>query len=579
MLENGSFQFFSKAKDSRQKSPHTILRERKGRNTCVFNIFLSDLTIENNLKDYLMECIKSENVIQEEFHETAVDVLLFFIQEAKNVRKAGEPFPYNIMGDMMAETVFTMNDEAYLLLLNNDSHLRTEHPDFYEMLCWGKEQQVEFITQLAVFCYKQIVVLWSMERSALLLCFTATEALSIMKTRIMMHDEIYKLKSVNAFVKSLEQRFIKQRHKNTLNKIVQNKLSEQEQKDAEQETNDNDIPVVTDHRQVQYENFLRCWTPKKIIHYLDQYITKQDEAKKELAYLCYEHMVRIVHPEKMIKKNNYVMHGPTGCGKTELARLLKKIMPVPVEIVDISSVTMSGFQGMEKEDLLFALKQNNPDIEHGIVFLDEFDKICTPVMNRGGRNVNQTLQGELLKMIEGTTLYKEVKADGKRTSSSINTEQITFVCCGAFIGAFEPAKEKAQIGFMHGDEANADESKSLVSECLINFGMIPELAGRICTEISLSDLDETDLLDIITNRKNNYLENMQVLYKTAYNKELCVTQSAMEEICKQAHSLKVGARALRNVLEKVCHDKLMEEYDNENPVITITEDIVKASIA
>lgn len=317
------------------------------------------------------------------------------------------------------------------------------------------------------------------------------------------------------------------------------------------------------------KEFIKNQTPEKIYEYINKYISGQERAKQEFSSLCFEHVVRVANPQLKIRKSNYVMYGPTGCGKTELARVVKNILPVPVEILDASIITTNGFKGPDKEDIMFDLCASNPEIEHGIIILDEFDKLCIPTYDSHGGNVNKLIQGELLKMIEGTKLYR-YKSDLTR---EMDTENITFICAGAFAGAFR--KEiKNGMGFGSKDE-NLMAGKR-VSKCLEEFGMIPELAGRICSSIPLNKLEEKDLYEILKNKENNCLDNIRKLYRAAYNAEIEFSDEALHEICREAAECELGARGLGGIVENICHLNQRKMYGKEKRVLRITTNMVRS---
>ena len=315
-------------------------------------------------------------------------------------------------------------------------------------------------------------------------------------------------------------------------------------------------------------DFLKKWDPERIQAYLDEYISGQEIAKVEFAHICYEHIARIANPELKIRKSNYVMFGPTGSGKTELCRVIKKILPVPVEIIDASVITSNGFKGPDKEDIMFELMNTAKDIECGIIVMDEFDKLCMPSYDSHGSNVNKLIQGELLKMIEGTVLY----SSKGYSSSELNTENITFICAGAFEGAFV---KEIKNGFGFGSEDVDLNAGKSVTDCLEEFGMIPELAGRICSAIPLGKLEENDLYEILQSKKNNCIENIRKLYKAAYDSEIEFSEDALREICRKAALNGLGARGLSGIVENVCHANRARMSGKEKRVLRITEDMVK----
>ena len=327
-----------------------------------------------------------------------------------------------------------------------------------------------------------------------------------------------------------------------------------------------DLPSEPDELTERCRTFLSGWDPESIYEYLDGYISGQEAAKTEFAQLCYEHVARIANLDLGIKKSNHVMFGPTGCGKTELARVMRSILPVPIEIVDSSVITNAGFKGSDKTDVMFELAAGNPNIEYGIVILDEFDKLCMPSHDSTGADVHRLVQGELLKMIEGTTLRRSTMG----MSDELDTTNITFICAGAFEGAFDNHISRG-LGFGSCDtDLNSGRT---TMKCLEDFGMIPELAGRICSVIALDSLDEDDLYEILAHKKDNCIENMQKLFRAAYAKEVEFSDSAMREICRSAVANGLGARGLNGIVESVCHAG--RSTAQGKGVLHITDDMVR----
>ena len=308
--------------------------------------------------------------------------------------------------------------------------------------------------------------------------------------------------------------------------------------------------------------FLDAYNIDSIYLYLDRFISGQEHAKMEISRICYEHVVRIANPDLRIRKSNCVMFGPTGSGKTELCRLLREILPIPIEIIDASSITMNGFKGADKEDVMMELFEDCADIEHGIVVMDEFDKLCLPTFTSQGENVSRILQGELLKMIEGAKISKQ-------SGRYFDTTNITFICAGAFEGAFK-GEIKRGLGF-GGEDFDPFLNKSFV-ECMEDFGMIPELAGRISTVVELNALTEEDLYGILTEKDSNCIENIQKLYKAAYGIKVNFTEGALREISVRAFRSGLGARALHGIVDNVVHGTRRDEV--KRGVLVITKEMV-----
>lgn len=327
---------------------------------------------------------------------------------------------------------------------------------------------------------------------------------------------------------------------------------------------------------ISLRSFLKKWTPFSLAEYIKKFIAGQDKAVDIFAQMCFEHVARVANPTANIRKSNYVMFGPTGCGKTEMAKVVRQVLPVPIEVVDASAITSQGFKGMDKEELLSNLLQKHGEnLLNAIIILDEFDKLCYKRTASGGDDVNRSIQFDLLKMIEGTTLY--VKYSAFEGTVPLDTTNMTFVCAGAFDGAFTPNIKKA-FGFGSMD-VDTKEEKTILN-CLLDFGMVPEIAGRISTLIPLKQLDVHDLYDILVKTENNCISSIKNLYQCAYHIKLSFTEEALMEICHSAYQTQLGARSLQSIVETVCHSVLDKQIYTAmsrmgNPTIEITSDIVQ----
>lgn len=295
-----------------------------------------------------------------------------------------------------------------------------------------------------------------------------------------------------------------------------------------------------------YEQFLKEHSPESICETVKQFVVAQDEAVRKCSRILYEHMVSIVYPEYELEKTNYLVIGPTGCGKTEIWRQLAKISPVPIVILDTSNITQTGFKGNDKEDLLLPLLKQYEDIEKGIVVFDEFDKICKPSWTSKNENINQNIQAGMLKMFEGVPLQKD--------SDSMQTKDITFICAGAFVGLSELSSEgslRHGLGFGSVDVDNRIERN--LTECLIEYGMIPELAGRICNAITLNELSREDYLEILASAKESAVSKLIHRYRCCYNVDISFTDEAFRKTAEYSYKSKLGVRSmgiiLRNTIE------------------------------
>lgn len=309
-------------------------------------------------------------------------------------------------------------------------------------------------------------------------------------------------------------------------------------------------------------------TPIEIKKQLDKYVVGQETAKKILSVGIYNHYMRIVNKKDNIQKSNILFIGPTGCGKTELARTTAKILDVPFCIVDSTSFTSAGFVGNDVEDILKKLILNaDGDIskaEKGIVYIDEIDKIAKS--SDGGKDVNgEEVQQALLKIIEGSDV--EITLGNKRNPMSetvtINTSNILFIFGGAFEGlTMTESKVKLAPGFNSTTIVENDNS-TIDSKALIKFGMIPELIGRIPIIAILEELTEDDLVQVLIEPKDNIISQYTDLIGLS-GKEIKFTNKALHWIAHKAYENKTGARGLKTIIENNLLDTMFELPDEQD---------------
>lgn len=365
----------------------------------------------------------------------------------------------------------------------------------------------------------------------------------------------------------------------------------------------NNLTVPDDDKLSHAEQHL---SPRKIVEELNKYVIGQDKAKKVLAVAVFNHYQRINDKVESknenlknveLSKSNILLLGPTGSGKTLLAQSLAKFLDVPFAIADATALTQAGYVGDDVETVLSRLLQSaDYDVakaERGIIYLDEIDKIA-----RKGENTSITrdvsgegVQQALLKLIEGTVSNVTIKGGRKNPSEpqvQINTANILFICGGAFEGIeklISARSETSGIGFSAtvSNKKTIDKDKALEKlqpNDLAKFGLIPELIGRLPIQVSLKELTEESMVEILTKPKDALIKQYQKLFEKC-NINLEFTHDALIEVAKLSFKRKIGARGLRSILENILLEHMYDNFSNENNEIkTLTihkEHIVELS--
>ena len=343
--------------------------------------------------------------------------------------------------------------------------------------------------------------------------------------------------------------------------------------------------------------------PHVIKEYLDEFIIMQERAKKILSVAAYNHYKRMKYDldnrggDDEIDKSNVIILGPTGCGKTAMLSHLSKLLDIPFAVTDASSLTEAGFVGADVEvavrNLYYAAGRNVEKTEHGIIYLDEFDKIA----RKSGANNSITadpghegVQQGLLKMLEGSVVEFTERGQRKHPEAptiKVDTKNILFICGGAFVGIEKiierrVRKGNVQMGF-GSDIPSREDTDAKYNELihqvrpedLMKYGIIPEIIGRLPVICTLETLDEDALLKILTEPKNAPVKQYEKLLAMD-NVKLEFEEAALRQVAKMAIERKTGARSLKGIIEDVMLDVMFEIPKSTEPRrVVITEACIK----
>lgn len=337
------------------------------------------------------------------------------------------------------------------------------------------------------------------------------------------------------------------------------------------------IDILKDEKEKEPREPHQHLNPVKIKEYLDQFVIGQEYAKIGLSVAVCQHYKRINSDQKKVQleKTNVLMLGPTGCGKTMMAKKIAEYLDLPFAICDATGITEAGYVGDDVESILSRLiNESDGNLEkasRGIVYIDEIDKI-----SKKGENVSLTrdvsgegVQQALLKMIEGSIIRVPISGKRKHPGGDmveIDTSGILFICGGAFVGLdkiIQQRQEARTIGFHATVISESDSNEfyeDVTTKDLIRYGLIPEFVGRFGLIVNVKELDVNQLVEILSNTKNSLIEQYQYLFELDGLK-LEFEKDSLKEIANKAKELKTNARGLKNIIEKIL---LPYQYEASN---------------
>jgi ATP-dependent Clp protease ATP-binding subunit ClpX len=335
-------------------------------------------------------------------------------------------------------------------------------------------------------------------------------------------------------------------------------------------------------------------TPRIIFDELDRYVIGQDRAKRVVAIAAYNHLkrceLRNAQKKSLLRKSNVLMIGPTGCGKTHIARQLARILDVPISVADATEYTEAGYYGKDIEvmvgELLYLADHDIELAQQGIIFIDEIDKIARRAhgarTGAGSRDIGgEGVQQSVLKLLEGREIFVPLNVTqhwNKHDFVQMDTQDILFICAGTFsdLRVYDDKTGK-HLGFAR-EDGGAAARKPVTRKELLEYGLLSEMLGRLPVVVELDPLSEDQLSEILTGPPDAIVREYEQSLELD-GVELVMTPDALRVIVRYAIEQKLGARGLRGVMEAVCHDVLFEAPERRGETITIDADYARQRLA